>query len=83
MSTINQNTIITPRIHLRSTTRRRANPSALARRTRALETRRTNLANTIRELEADLRQQRGALDAKTIEVDQARTRRDASLYSER
>ena len=76
MTSINQNTIRTPRMHLRSTTRRRNNPSALARRTQALETRRTNLGNTIRELEADLRQQHGALDAKTIEVDQALRRRD-------
>lgn len=76
MSTINQNTIITPRIHLRSTTRRRNNPSALARRTRALETRRTNLGNTIIELESDLRQQRAALDALTIEVERSLIRRD-------
>ena len=76
MTSINENTIITPRIHLRSTTRRRNNPSALARRTQALETRRTNLGNTIRELEADLRQQRSALDALTIEVDRSLRRRD-------
>jgi hypothetical protein len=76
MSTINQNTIRTPRMHLRSTTRRRNNPSALARRSQALETRRTVLGNTIRELEADLRQQRSALDALTIEVDRALIRRD-------
>jgi len=76
MSTINQNTIITPRIHLRSATRRQNTPSALARRTRALETRRTVLGNTIIELEADLRQQRAALDALTIEVDRALRRRD-------
>jgi len=76
MSTINQNTIRTPRMHLRSATQRRNNPSALARRTRALETRRTNLGNTIIELEADLRQQRAALDALTIEVERALTRRD-------
>jgi hypothetical protein len=63
-------------MHLRSTTRRRNNPSAIARRTQALETRRTNLGNTIIELEADLRQQRTALDALTIEVDQALRRRD-------
>jgi hypothetical protein len=67
-------------MHLRSASqrqeRRRNLPSALARRTRILETRRTNLANTIRELETDLRQQRGALDALTIEVDQALRRRD-------
>jgi len=76
MSTINQNTIITPRIHLRSATQRRNTPRALARRTQALETRRTNLGNTIIELEADLRQQRAALATLTIEVDQALRRRD-------
>uniref|UniRef100_A0A6C0D5M2 Uncharacterized protein n=1 Tax=viral metagenome TaxID=1070528 RepID=A0A6C0D5M2_9ZZZZ len=76
MSSINENTIRTPRMHLRSATQRRNTPSALARRTRALETRRTNLGNTIIELEADLRQQRGALDAKTIEVDRALSRRE-------
>ena len=76
MSSINQNTIRTPRMHLRSATRRRANPSALARRTLALETRRTILGNTIIELESDLRQQRAALDALTIEVDHALRRRD-------
>jgi gluconate kinase len=58
-------------MHLRSATQRRNNPTALARRTLALETRRTILGNTIRELEADLRQQRVALDALTIEVDRA------------
>jgi hypothetical protein len=63
-------------MHLRSATRRQNTPSALARRTRILETRRTNLANKIRELETDLRQQRRALDALTIEVDQALRRRD-------
>jgi hypothetical protein len=63
-------------MHLRSTTRRRNNPTALARRTLALETRRTILGNTIRELEADLRQQRTALDALTIEVERALRRRD-------
>jgi hypothetical protein len=63
-------------MRLRSATLRQNTPSALARRTRALETRRTNLGNIIRELEADLRQQRGALDAITIEVDQALRRRD-------
>jgi hypothetical protein len=63
-------------MHLRSATQRRNNPSALARRTRALETRRTNLGNTIIELESDLRQQRAALDALTIEVDHALRRRD-------
>jgi len=76
MTSTNQNTIRTPRVRLRSATQRQNTPSALARRTQALETRRTILGNTIRELEADLRQQRGALDAKTIEVDQARIRRD-------
>jgi len=80
MTSINQNTIRTHRLRLRSATRRqiaRQNlPSALARRTRILETRRTNLANTIRELETDLRQQRRALDTLTIEVDQALTRRE-------
>jgi hypothetical protein len=76
MSTINQNTIRTPRMHLRSASQRQNTPSALARQTRILETRRTILGNTIRELEADLRQQRGALDALTIEVDQALRRRD-------
>ena len=76
MSSINQNTIRTPRMHLRSTTRIRNNPTALARRTLALETQRTILGNTIIELEADLRQQRAALDALTIEVDRALTRRD-------
>lgn len=76
MSSINENTIRTPRMHLRSATRRQNNPSALARRTRALETRRTVLGNTIIELEADLRQQRAALATLTIEVDQALRRRD-------
>jgi hypothetical protein len=76
MSSINQNTIRTPRMHLRSATQRRNNPSALARITRALETRRTILSNTIRELEADLRQQRAALATLTIEVDRALIRRD-------
>jgi len=74
MSTINQNTIRTPRMRLRSATQRQNTPSALARQTRILEARRTNLANTIMELEADLRQQRGALDALTIEVDHALAR---------
>jgi hypothetical protein len=76
MPTINQNTIRTPRMRLRSATLRQNTPSALARRTQALEARRTVLGNTIIELEADLRQQRGALDAITIEVDQALRRRD-------
>ena len=76
MSSINTNEHRTSRMHLRSTTRRQNTPSALARRTRVLETRRTNLANTIRELETDLRQQRRALATLTIEVDQALTRRE-------
>lgn len=76
MSSINQNTIRTPIMRLRSATLRQNTPSVLARRSQALETRRTNLGNTIIELEADLRQQRGALDAITIEVDQALRRRD-------
>jgi hypothetical protein len=76
MSSINTNERRISRMHLRSATRRQNTPSALARQTRILETRRTNLANIIRELEADLRQQRGALDALTIEVDQALRRRD-------
>jgi hypothetical protein len=76
MTSINQNTIRTPRVRLRSATQRQNTPSALARRTQALETRRIILGNTIRELEADLRQQRGALDALTIEVDRALIRRD-------
>jgi chromosome segregation ATPase len=63
-------------MHLRSATRRQNTPSALARRTRILEARRTNLANKIRELETDLRQQRRALDTLTIEVDQALNRRE-------
>jgi len=74
MSSINTNERRTSRMHLRSATRRQNTPSALARRTRILETRRTNLANIIRELETDLRQQRGALDALTIEVDYALAR---------
>lgn len=76
MSSINTNERRTSRMHLRSATRRQNTPSALARRTRILETRRTNLANKIRELETDLRQQRRALDTLTIEVDQALTRRE-------
>ncbi len=76
MSSINTNERRTSRMHLRSATRRQNTPSALARRTRILETRRTNLANKIRELETDLRQQRGALDALTIEVDHALARRE-------
>jgi len=76
MPSINTNERRTSRMHLRSATRRQNTPSALARRTRILETRRTNLANTIRELETDLIQQRNALDALTIEVVQALNRRD-------
>lgn len=76
MSSINTNERRISRMHLRSATRRQNTPSALARRTRILETRRTNLANKIRELETDLRQQRGALDALTIEVDHALARRE-------
>ena len=76
MSSINTNERIISRMHLRSATRRQNTPSALARRTRILETRRTNLGNKIRELEDDLRQQRRALDALTIEVDQALSRRE-------
>ena len=76
MSSINQNTIRTPRMHLRSATRRRNNPSALARRSQALENRRSVLGSTIIELESDLRQQRAALDALNIEVERALTRRD-------
>ena len=75
-STFNQNTIRTPRMRLRSATQRQNTASALARRTQTLEARRTILGNTIIELEADLRQQRGALDALTIEVDQALSRRE-------
>ena len=76
MFSINTNERRTSRMHLRSATRRQNTPSALARRTRILETRRTNLANKIIELETDLRQQRRALDTLTIEVDQALRRRD-------
>lgn len=76
MSSINTNERRTSRMHLRSATRRQNTPSALARRTRILETRRTNLANKIRELETDLRQQRRALDTLTIEVDHALARRE-------
>lgn len=76
MPTINQNTIRTPRMRLRSATLRQNTPSALARRTQALETRRTILGNTIRELQADLRQQRAALATLTIDVDEALRRRD-------
>jgi len=76
MSSINTNERRTSRMHLRSASQRQNTPSALARRTRILETRRTNLANTIRELETDLRQQRRALATLTIEVDQALSRRE-------
>jgi chromosome segregation ATPase len=80
MSSINTNERRTSRIHLRSATRRQERrrnlPSVIARQTHILETRRTNLANTIRELETDLRQQRRALATLTIEVDQALTRRE-------
>jgi len=80
MSSINTNEHRTSRMHLRSASqrqeRRRNLPSVLARQTRILETRRTNLANKIIELETDLRQQRRALDTLTIEVDQALRRRD-------
>ena len=76
MSTINDNEIRYPRMHLRSRTRRQNLPSALARRTLALETRRTYLANRINELETDLRQHREALNTLTIEVDLALSRRD-------
>ena len=80
MSTINDNEIIYPRMRLRSRTRRQIarqnTPSALARQTIALETRRTNLANKIRELKADLKEQREALAALTIEVDLALSRRE-------
>jgi hypothetical protein len=80
MSSINTNEHRTSRMHLRSASqrqeRRRNLPSAIIRQTRILETRRTNLANTIRELETDLRQQRRALDTLTIEVERALTRRE-------
>ena len=76
MSSINTNERRTSRMRLRSASRRQNTPSALARQTRILETRRTILGNTIRELETDLRQQRRALTTLTIEVDQALRRRD-------
>ena len=80
MSTINDNEIIYPRMRLRSRTRRqiaRQNlPSALARRTLALETRRTDLANRINELETDLKEHRKALNTLTIEVGLALSRSD-------
>jgi hypothetical protein len=80
MSSINTNERRTSRMHLRSASqrqeRRRNLPSAIIRQTRILETRRTILGNTIRELEVDLRQQRAALATLTIEVDQALSRRE-------
>ena len=76
MSTINDNEIRYPRMHLRSRTRRQNLPSALARRTLALEMRRTDLANRINELETDLKEHRKALNTLTIEVDLALSRRD-------
>jgi len=76
MTSINQNTIRTPRVRLRSATQRQNTPSALARRTQALETQRTFLGNTIRELEVDLRQHRAALATLTIEVERALMRRE-------
>jgi hypothetical protein len=80
MSAINDNERRTPRMRLRSATLRQIawqnSPRTLARRTLALEAQRTDLANRIRELEADLRQQREALAALTIEVDLALTRRE-------
>jgi hypothetical protein len=80
MSSINDNEIIYPRMRLRSRTRRQIarqnTPSALARRRSALESRRTNLANKIRELETDLKEHREALAALTIEVDLALSRRE-------
>lgn len=76
MSSINYNAIRTPRMRLRSASRRQNTPSAIARRTRNLEMRRTNLANKIRELETDLKEHSKALDALTIEVDLALSRRE-------
>ena len=76
MSIINDNEIRYPRMHLRSRTRRQNLPSALARRTLALEMRRTDLANRINELETDLKEHRKALNTLTIEVDLALSRRD-------
>jgi hypothetical protein len=80
MSSINTNDRRISIMRLRSATQRQIarqnTPSALARRTRILETQRTNLANIIRELETDLRQQRQALAALTIEVDRALSRRE-------
>lgn len=80
MSSINDNEHRTPRMRLRSRTRRQTarqnSPSTLARRRSALESRRTNLANKIRELETDLKEHREALAALTIEVDLALSRRE-------
>ena len=80
MSSINDNEIIYPRMRLRSRTRRQIarqnTPSALARRRSALESRRTNLANKIRELETDLKEHREALAVLTVEVDLALSRRE-------
>ena len=81
MSSINDNERRTPRMRLRSATLRQIarqnSPRTLARRTLALEAQRTDLANRIRELEADLKQQREALAALTIEVELALSRREA------
>lgn len=80
MSSINTNDRRISIMRLRSATQRQiarqSLPGVLARRTRILETQRTNLANIIRELETDLRQQRQALAALTIEVDRALSRRE-------
>ena len=80
MSAINDNERRTPRMRLRSATLRQIarqnSPRTLARRTLALEAQRTDLANRIRELEADLRQQREALATLTIEVNLALSRRE-------
>jgi hypothetical protein len=80
MSTVNQNTIRTPRMRLRSATRRQIarqnSPSVLARRRSALETQRTNLANKIAELELGLIDARKLLAEIIIEVDQAKRREE-------
>lgn len=80
MSSINDNERRTPRMRLRSATLRQTarqnSPRTLARRTLALEAQRTDLANRIRELEADLKQQREALATLTIEVELALSRRE-------
>jgi len=80
MSAINDNERRTPRMRLRSATLRQTarqnSPITLARRTLALEAQRTDLANRIRELEADLKQQREALATLTIEVNLALSRRE-------